>query len=111
MKKSRIRGGQINLAIAHRWGSDNPRAFVVEGPKLLSGIFIHGIQIGVAATEVNYAFHGRSRRLYADLIMDIGIFASLESPLLMPGSSIERVEVAIPAAQEKRAIGDGRRGV
>ena len=65
----------------------------------------------VAAPDVHGAVHDCGRRLEPDLIVDGVVLAALERPPLLARFRVDRVEVAVPAADVDSAIDYRRRGV
>jgi len=111
----------------------------VERPLLLARSRIQCIKLRVSAPEVDHTVSDRGRALDADLIVNVGIFAGLESPfhgpsrgidvhgrignrrrrmndisgLILPFQSarrgVDRIDIAIAAAEYHHAIIDRRR--
>src|SRR5580704_11943882 len=111
VKQARVRGREINFAILHGGRTDDPGAIVIEGPELFSGGGIHGVELGIAATEIYHSAGDGSRSLDTNLIVDFRVFAGFKAPFLFSRGSIQRVEKTIPAADKQSPIRYGGRSV
>src|SRR5690242_10915773 len=106
MKQASIRGCEIDFAVLDGGRGNNPGTFVVIGPALLAGGCIHGIELGITATEIHHSIHHRGGRLNANLIVNHRVFARLEAPDFFPARRVESIKIAVPAANKQSASRD-----
>src|SRR4029077_6559808 len=100
MEQARVRGSKINFAVTHGGRRYDPGALVMEGPAFFAGCHIHCIKLRIAAPEVHNPVRHSRRRLNSDLIVDLRIFACLESPNLITVAGVQSIEVTIPASNK-----------
>ena len=111
VKHPRIRSRKINFPVPHRRRPNHPRSMVRKGPKLLPTGRIHGIKTRIPATKINHPIHHRRRSLNPHLVVNVVILASLESPFLRAGSSVQRIKIRVPTSHIQDAIRNRRRSM
>ncbi len=97
---------EINFAVIHGRGSDDPGAFVGKGPHFFAAGGVDCVEIRIATPEVNDAVSDRRGGLDALLVVSVRVFACFEAPFFCTGDGIECVKVAVPTADEESAIGE-----
>src|SRR6185369_4742379 len=110
MEKAGIGSPEVDLTVGDSWRAYDPAESVIELPFLLAGFGIEGIELGVAATGVNYAIDNCGRGLEANLVMKERIFTAMKAPLFLTVLCVNRIEVTIPATDKEHSVCVGRGG-
>src|SRR5271169_1485369 len=104
-----VGGSGIDHAIAHGRRGDYPRFAGGIVPLLAAGSGIDGVDVRIAATDVNSAIDHGWRGLEANLVVDGIVLAALERPFFLARVAVDRIEVAVPAADVNNVVHHRRR--
>jgi len=76
---------------------------LLKTPFLLAGGGVQRVHVGIAAAGIHHAIDHGGRRLKPHLIVNQLVFAAVEAPLLLARQRIDRVKIAVPTTEVKRA--------
>src|SRR5579863_5999658 len=111
MKESRVGGGEVHLAVSNRRRTDNPGAFVVEGPPLFTCLRIERIEVGVPAAEEHHPTGNGGRGLDTDLVVNDRVGSCLEMPFVLAALGVQSIKVGVPATDVQNAVSNRWRSV